>query len=82
MMNLLQALPSLYPCSHCASHLKENLKEYPPDGSVVRGRGELSRWLCERHNDVNRRLGKEAFDCAVGKLDERWKDGPKDGSCD
>ncbi|KAG8857645.1 hypothetical protein FRB96_005663 [Tulasnella sp. 330] len=79
MLSLLRALPNLYPCSHCASHLQENLKEFPPDKFVV-GRGPLSRWLCERHNDVNKRLGKVAFDC--NKTDERWKDGPSDGSCD
>ncbi|EPQ56628.1 FAD-dependent thiol oxidase [Gloeophyllum trabeum ATCC 11539] len=77
MLNLLYALPVLYPCSHCASHLGEEMKVHPPD---VSGRTALSRWLCERHNEVNERLGKERFDCA--KTDERWKDGPSDGSCD
>ena len=65
MLGLLNSLPSLYPCSHCASHLDGNMKEHPPD---VSGRVALSRWLCERHNDVNERLGKEKFDCA--KTDE------------
>jgi FAD-linked sulfhydryl oxidase len=77
MLTLLRALPTLYPCSHCASHLGDNMKEHPPD---VSGRVALSRWLCERHNDVNERLGKDKFDCA--KTDERWRDGPADGSCD
>ena len=77
MLSLLKSLPSLYPCGHCASHLGENMKENPPK---VGSRFELSRWLCERHNDVNVRLGKEKFDCA--RVDERWKDGPADGSCD
>lgn len=77
MLGLMNALPSLYPCSHCASHLGGNMKDHPPD---VSGRTAFSRWLCERHNDVNERLGKEKFDCA--KTDERWKDGPEDGRCD
>jgi len=77
MLSLLRSLPLLYPCGHCASHLTDNLKENPPK---VGGREELSRWLCERHNDVNLRLGKKKFDCA--KVDERWMDGPADGSCD
>ncbi|KIJ11864.1 hypothetical protein PAXINDRAFT_171598, partial [Paxillus involutus ATCC 200175] len=76
MLNLLYSLPVLYPCSHCASHLGEETKRNPPD---VSGRIALSRWLCERHNEVNERLGKETFDCA--KTDERWRDGPPDGSC-
>ncbi|KDQ61492.1 hypothetical protein JAAARDRAFT_150222 [Jaapia argillacea MUCL 33604] len=77
MLNLLHSLPILYPCSWCALHLGQEMKVHPPD---VSNRARLSRWLCERHNDVNVRLGKEVFDC--GKTDERWKDGPPDGSCD
>lgn len=79
MLSLLRSLPILYPCSHCAVHLDENLKTHPPD---VSGRLGLSRWLCERHNEVNERLGKRKFDCEIQSLDERWKDGPNDGSCD
>ncbi|KAG9017485.1 hypothetical protein FRB90_001130 [Tulasnella sp. 427] len=79
MLNLLKSLPNLYPCGWCASHLKENMAIHPPD-KVVGNRVSLSRWLCDRHNDVNERLGKPIFDCS--KTDERWKDGPKGGSCD
>lgn len=53
------------------------MKTNPPD---VTSRETLSRWLCGVHNEVNARLGKEVFDCA--RVGERWKDGPKDGSCD
>ncbi|KAJ7576898.1 ERV/ALR sulfhydryl oxidase domain-containing protein [Mycena floridula] len=77
MLSLIRALPILYPCSHCADDFGEDLKVNPPD---VSGRVGLSRWLCERHNQVNSKLGKESFDCA--KTDERWKTGPEDGSCD
>ncbi|OSD04710.1 FAD-dependent thiol oxidase [Trametes coccinea BRFM310] len=79
MLSLLRALPVLYPCSVCATHLGETMKTHPPD---VSSRAALSRWLCEQHNEVNERLGKEKFDCSIEKLDERWKDGPADGSCD
>lgn len=79
MLGLLHALPTLYPCSHCAEHLGQEIRASPPD---VSGRAGLSRWLCMRHNEVNERLGKETFDCSLEKTDERWKDGPKDGSCD
>lgn len=30
--------------------------------------------------EVNRKLGKPDFDCSL--VDERWRDGWKDGSCD
>ena len=41
---------------------------------------DLAKWMCETHNEVNERLGKPAFDCF--KVNERWLDGWKDGSCD
>ncbi|KAF8143841.1 ERV/ALR sulfhydryl oxidase domain-containing protein [Mycena galopus ATCC 62051] len=77
MLALIHALPALYPCNHCAEDFGESVKQHPPD---VSGRAGLSQWFCERHNEVNEKLGKEPFDCA--KTSERWKEGPKDGSCD
>ncbi|KAI9507637.1 ERV/ALR sulfhydryl oxidase domain-containing protein [Russula earlei] len=77
MLQLLHSLPQLYPCSHCAGDLGARLQRRPPD---VRSRAALSAWLCATHNEVNVMLGKPTFDCA--RVDERWKDGPKDGSCD
>lgn len=79
MLSLIHALPVLYPCSHCAGDFDEDVKGNPPD---VSSRGALSRWLCERHNAVNEKLGKTRFDCAIESTDARWKDGPADGSCD
>lgn len=40
----------------------------------------LSQWLCRIHNKVNVKLGKPEFDC--NKVNERWRDGWLDGSCD
>ncbi|KAJ6620642.1 ERV/ALR sulfhydryl oxidase domain-containing protein [Mycena sp. CBHHK59/15] len=60
-------------------HTAAAISRSPPD---VSGRVGLSRWLCERHNEVNEKLGKGAFDCALGSTDARWRDGPKDGACD
>lgn len=77
MLNLLHALPRLYPCSHCAEDLGARMQRRPPE---VRSRAALAAWLCATHNEVNAELGKPIFDCA--RVDERWRDGPKDGSCD
>jgi len=77
MLQLLHALPTLYPCGHCADHLGERLRSRPPD---VHSRAALGAWLCATHNEVNAVLGKPTFDCA--RVDERWRDGPKDRSCD
>ncbi len=43
------------------------------NGPRVGGRGELGRWMCEAHNEVNRKLGKEEFEC--GGWEERWRTG-------
>jgi mitochondrial FAD-linked sulfhydryl oxidase len=77
MLQLLHALPRLYPCSHCANDLGVRMQRRPPD---VRSRATLAAWLCATHNDINAMIGKPIFDCA--RVDERWRDGPKDGSCD
>ncbi|KAF9480529.1 hypothetical protein BDN70DRAFT_877522 [Pholiota conissans] len=77
MIMLLGSLPVLYPCGWCAKDFGENMAKTKPD---VSSRVALSRWLCDRHNEVNEKLGKDKFNCA--KVDERWKDGPPDGSCD
>lgn len=77
MLMLLRSLPVLYACGWCADDFGKDIEANAPD---VSGRFGLSRWLCERHNAVNAKLGKEIFDC--NKVDERWKDGPPNGSCD
>ena len=46
----------------------------------VANQKELSQWMCDIHNDINKLLGKKLFDCS--HVDERWRDGWKDGSCD
>lgn len=46
----------------------------------TRTRAHFTQWLCRLHNEVNRKLGKPEFDCS--QVDERWRDGWKDGSCD
>ncbi|KIY53872.1 hypothetical protein FISHEDRAFT_68441 [Fistulina hepatica ATCC 64428] len=77
MLALLSSIPVLYPCTWCAKDFGREIEKYPPQ---VSNRAALSRWLCERHNHVNEKLGKPKFDC--DKTDERWKDGPSDGRCD
>ena len=57
--------------------LNFRLKTQPPNVENQKG---LSKWLCDMHNIVNVKLGKEVFDC--NRVNERWKDGWLDGSCD
>ncbi|KAL3426130.1 Mitochondrial FAD-linked sulfhydryl oxidase ERV1 [Phlyctema vagabunda] len=66
----------LYPCWVCAEDFQAYMEREKIRAS---SRDEFGRWLCEAHNDVNRKLGKNEFDC--GKWEERWRTGWKDGRC-
>jgi FAD-linked sulfhydryl oxidase len=79
MLSLLNNLPSLYPCSHCAEELKHEIRRNPVE-PAVESRSALGQWMCRIHNEVNQRLGKDLFDCA--KIDQRWKEGWADKSCE
>jgi len=70
-------LGRLYPCEHCAKDLAEELKVDPPK---VSSQDDFSQWLCRLHNKVNLKLGKPEFDCKL--VNQRWRDGWLDGSCD
>ncbi|KAI0198619.1 FAD dependent sulfhydryl oxidase [Astrocystis sublimbata] len=67
----------LYPCWVCA----EDFQEYISKKQIrVDSRNDFGTWLCEAHNAVNTKLGKQEFDCS--KWEERWRTGWKDGRCD
>ncbi|KAI9651539.1 MAG: hypothetical protein M1831_000776 [Alyxoria varia] len=51
----------LYPCGECASHFGEILDRYPPQ---VSSRSAAAAWGCHVHNEVNKSLKKELFDCS------------------
>ena len=44
------------PCDECREHWKKQLQEHPVD---VSSRRALTRWLYERHNQVNTQLRNE-----------------------
>jgi FAD-linked sulfhydryl oxidase len=77
MSQFLRQLSRIYPCDYCAQHLRYVIEQNPP---TTDSQHNLSQWLCEFHNQVNEICGKPTFDCR--KLNERWRDGPSDGSCD
>ena len=79
VINFYDAFSKLYPCSHCADDLRQDLKTFNVKNE---SRASLSIWTCEMHNRVNEKLGKEQYKCDLDWLDQRWRDGWKDGSCD
>lgn len=68
----------MYPCWVCADDFRQWVRE--GNEPRVSNRDEFGRWMCEAHNAVNIKLGKEKFDC--GRWEERWRTGWKDGRCD
>uniref|UniRef100_A0A915DZJ8 Sulfhydryl oxidase n=1 Tax=Ditylenchus dipsaci TaxID=166011 RepID=A0A915DZJ8_9BILA len=77
VVDTLTSLSKTYPCAHCAEDFRKDLVENPPQ---VEDREKLSKWMCELHNRVNEKIGKDIFDCS--RTNERWFEGWRDGSCD
>ena len=70
---LVSAIARLYPCSHCREDFRTEVERSPPK---VESQEEFSRWVCEQHNAVNDKLGRQAFTCGdPGALRERWRFG-------
>ncbi|KAJ3192540.1 26S proteasome non-ATPase regulatory subunit [Irineochytrium annulatum] len=61
MTKFFRTFSKVYPCSHCAEHLRGEMKKNPPK---VQNNRLLNLWLCGVHNEVNVRLGKPVFDCS------------------
>lgn len=74
----LTLFSELYPCWVCAEDFQAWISRAENEPRV-RGREEFGLWMCAAHNAVNRKLGKEEFDCARWK--ERWRDGWAGGGC-
>lgn len=70
MWDFLSAFSKVYPCGHCAEHMRAEMEVDPPQ---VQSRDALSLWMCSFHNKVNEILGKPLFDCS--RVLERWRSG-------
>ncbi|KAI1004311.1 hypothetical protein K3495_g3901 [Podosphaera aphanis] len=51
----------LYPCGDCARHFQKILEQFPPQ---VASRSTAAVWACHVHNQVNKSLKKNLFDCS------------------
>ena len=73
---LLTSLKTLIPCDDCRSHYASYVAAHPPR---VDGSGELSRWMVDFHNAVNRRLGKPHVSYAIAQ--KMYQVGECGGGC-
>ncbi|CAX39808.1 mitochondrial FAD-linked sulfhydryl oxidase, putative [Candida dubliniensis CD36] len=70
MKSFINLFSGFYPCWFCAEDFQKYItKNEPKTGNQE----ELGRWLCEAHNEVNKKLNKPQFNCDLWK--KRWKDG-------
>lgn len=74
MKGLIDGIAEFYPCPTCAIDFREKIKQSPPK---LENNRELSVWFCDRHNEVNVKLGKKKFDC--DKVWIKWGGGGEDG---
>lgn len=77
LLSFVGLFSKLYPCWVCAEDFQGYIAQNVPR---VANRDEFGQWLCDAHNDVNKKLGKSQFDCS--RWEERWRTGWKDGRCD
>ncbi|KAF3763757.1 augmenter of liver regeneration [Cryphonectria parasitica EP155] len=77
VVGFVKLFSRLYPCWVCAEDFQKYIRKDPVRAG---SRGEFGKWLCDAHNDVNKKLGKPVFDCS--RWEERWRTGWKDRRCD
>jgi mitochondrial FAD-linked sulfhydryl oxidase len=75
MKSFIESWAHVYACSWCAYHMRDYVQKHPPD---VRDKVSVSRYVCELHNEVSERLGKDLFDCSPDVVLRRWHPGYPD----
>ena len=61
LFSYIHLFARLYPCGECASHFRTILTIFPPQVST---RSSAAAWACHVHNEVNKTLKKDLFDCS------------------
>ncbi|KAI9870722.1 MAG: hypothetical protein M1830_003857 [Pleopsidium flavum] len=61
LQSYIHLFARLYPCGECAGHFRQILTKFPPQ---VSSRSTAAAWACHVHNEVNKSLKKELFDCS------------------
>ncbi|KAI9809917.1 MAG: hypothetical protein M1825_000350 [Sarcosagium campestre] len=61
LQSYIHLFARLYPCGECAGHFRQILSRFPPQ---VKSRSTAAAWACHVHNEVNKSLKKDLFDCS------------------
>ncbi|KAI9814843.1 MAG: hypothetical protein M1832_005645 [Thelocarpon impressellum] len=61
LQSYIHLFARLYPCGECAGHFRHIITRFPPQ---VTSRSSAAAWACHVHNEVNRSLRKDLFDCS------------------
>lgn len=67
LTRFIEDFSHIYPCAPCASSFRSIMRRIPPD---TKSGPAFAQWMCTAHNEVNKEVGKEAFDCA--QIGQRW----------
>jgi FAD-linked sulfhydryl oxidase len=66
----LSFFPLCATSGECAQHFRQILAQFPPQ---VSSRSAAAAWACHVHNEVNKSLKKDLFDCS--KIGDFYKCG-------
>ncbi|VEU23603.1 DEKNAAC104503 [Brettanomyces naardenensis] len=58
----IESFAQVYPCGDCARHFVKLLEKYPPQ---LNSRKNAAVWGCHIHNQVNKVLHHDIYDCAT-----------------
>lgn len=70
LKQFLKLFGNFYPCWYCGGDFEKYMEKKEP---TTESQDAFGKWLCDAHNDVNKKLGKPRFDCNLWK--QRWRDG-------
>ena len=57
---MMHYMSRTYPCSKCAPHFRSYIKKNPVTAKTGR---DFKIYMCNFHNSVNKRLGKNIYTC-------------------
>lgn len=67
MSRFMKDFSEVYPCAPCAESFRGIMQRHPAD---TRSGPAFARWMCVVHNEVNKDLGKDAFNC--DNIAQKW----------